>query len=87
MKCDGVILAVGVKPNTDLLKEAGINLEQDGSVIVDEYLRIKDSKAQNTVYAVGDIAKYPDLLTDGALVRIGASDTSPDARHDGGSIC
>jgi len=70
VKCDGVILAVGVKPNTDLLKEAGITLEQDGSVVVDEYLRIKDSKAQNTVYAIGDIAKYPDLLTDGALVRI-----------------
>ncbi|KAA1078184.1 hypothetical protein PGT21_030179 [Puccinia graminis f. sp. tritici] len=70
VKCDGVVLGVGVMPNTDLLKAAGIALEKDGSVVVDEYLRIKDSKARNTIYAIGDIAKYPDLLTDGALVRI-----------------
>ncbi|KNF03541.1 hypothetical protein PSTG_03069 [Puccinia striiformis f. sp. tritici PST-78] len=70
IKVDGVVLGVGVRPNTDLLKASGIALEKDGSVVVDEYLRIKDSKAHNDIYAIGDIAKYPDLLTDGALVRI-----------------
>ncbi|PLW49317.1 hypothetical protein PCASD_02642 [Puccinia coronata f. sp. avenae] len=70
VECDGVVLGVGVMPNTDLLKDAGIALEKDGSVVVDEFLRVKDSKAQKAVYAIGDIAKYPDLLTDGALVRI-----------------
>lgn len=68
--CDGVVLGVGVRPNTDLLKEAGIDLEKDGSVVVDEYLRIKDSKTKNAIYAIGDIAKYPDLLTNGDLTRI-----------------
>ncbi|MBW0472609.1 hypothetical protein O181_012324 [Austropuccinia psidii MF-1] len=70
IKCDGVVLGVGARPNTELLKSAGIALENDGSVVVDEYLRIRDTAAQGLVYAIGDIAKYPDLLTNGDLTRI-----------------
>ncbi|CAH7687906.1 hypothetical protein PPACK8108_LOCUS22770 [Phakopsora pachyrhizi] len=70
LKCDGVVLGVGAKPNTDLLSSAGIKLEKDSSVAVDEYLRVKDAKAKNLVYAIGDIATFPDLLTDGSLTRI-----------------
>lgn len=71
VKCDCVVLGVGAKPNTDLLKSAGFELEKDGSVCVDEYMRIKNPKAEEKIYfAIGDIAKYPDLLTDGNLTRI-----------------
>ncbi|KAH9819136.1 hypothetical protein DFH28DRAFT_1053431 [Melampsora americana] len=70
LMCDCVVLGVGAQPNTELLRSAGFELEKDGSVCVDEHMRIKDSKAGNNIFAIGDIAKYPDLLTNGDLTRI-----------------
>lgn len=66
-----MVLGVGAKPNTDLFKSAGFELEEDGSIRVDEYMRVKDPKAKNVIFAIGDIAKYPDLLTNGDFTRIG----------------
>lgn len=71
LMCDCVVLGVGAQPNTELLRSAGLELEKDGSVCVDAHMRIKDSKAGNNIFAIGDIAKYPDLLTNGDLTRIG----------------
>lgn len=59
---DLVILGVGVKPATGILKESGIALERDGGVLVDENLRIK-GVAKGNVFAVGDIAVFPDHVT------------------------
>jgi len=52
---DFIVLGVGVAPDTEFLKEA-FSLEKDGGILVDEYLRVKDSQ---DVYAVGDIAQFP----------------------------
>lgn len=65
---DLVILGVGVRPATQVLKDSGLELEKDGSVVVDGGLRIK-AIAQGNVYAIGDIAKYPEKTT-GKLVRV-----------------
>ena len=65
--CDVVVLGVGVKPATALLKESGVELERDSSVVVDAHLRIKS--VNNNVFAIGDIAKFPDGLT-GELTRV-----------------
>lgn len=53
---DLVVVGVGVKPATDFL--AGVNRDQDGGVMVDEYLR-----AAPDLYAAGDIAWFPSALT------------------------
>jgi len=50
--CDFVIVGIGVKPGSELIK--GLNLEKDGSVKVNEYLQ-----AAEDVYAAGDIASFP----------------------------
>ncbi|CED83795.1 flavo protein [Phaffia rhodozyma] len=55
-EADLVVLGVGAKPNTSLLKDAGIEIEKDNSVKVDGFLRVQGLK---NVYAVGDIATYP----------------------------
>jgi NADPH-dependent 2,4-dienoyl-CoA reductase/sulfur reductase-like enzyme len=49
-------MGVGVQLNTELAGEAGLQLDEQGAVIVDEQLRTSD---QN-IYAAGDIAAWPD---------------------------
>lgn len=52
-----VILGIGVKPATKFIKD--IELNADGSIKVDKYLRVTED-----VYAAGDIASYYDSRTD-----------------------
>lgn len=67
---DLVILGTGVKPITDYAANIpGIQLhEKDKSIFVDEQLRLKGISKKN-VYAVGDIARFPDIKT-GEIMRI-----------------
>lgn len=56
---DAVVLAIGVKPNTELVKNIGINLGVKGAIAVNEYMEtsIED------IYAAGDVAeKYHRIL-------------------------
>ena len=53
---DLVVVGVGVKPATDFLQ--GVELSNDGGVVVDEHLRAADG-----LYAAGDIARFPSSLT------------------------
>lgn len=62
LPADLVIAGVGVKPATEMLR--GVPLNPDGSVTVDERLRVADG-----LYAAGDIARFPDWRT-GELIRI-----------------
>jgi NADPH-dependent 2,4-dienoyl-CoA reductase/sulfur reductase-like enzyme/nitrite reductase/ring-hydroxylating ferredoxin subunit len=63
LEADLVVLGVGIKPATDILKGVSRN-EKDNSVVVDEYLQAADG-----LYAAGDIACYPDWRT-GEAIRI-----------------
>ncbi|KAF8920202.1 hypothetical protein CPB85DRAFT_1273867 [Mucidula mucida] len=66
---DFVIMGVGVAPATELLKDH-VELEKDGGVKVDEYMRVLN--VPNTVkglYAIGDIA-VPPLFTGQGYARI-----------------
>jgi apoptosis-inducing factor 3 len=56
IETDLVVAGIGVLPATEFL--AGINLHKDGGVIVDKYLCAADG-----LYAAGDIASFPSLLT------------------------
>ncbi|GAA5859333.1 hypothetical protein JCM1840_004566 [Sporobolomyces johnsonii] len=60
LPADVVILGVGVKPATQLLKDAGLELEKNGTVKTDEVLRILQlkGKAKGNVFALGDIATH-----------------------------
>jgi NADPH-dependent 2,4-dienoyl-CoA reductase/sulfur reductase-like enzyme/nitrite reductase/ring-hydroxylating ferredoxin subunit len=59
---DIVVLGVGVKPRGGLAAAAG--LEIDNGVVVDDRLR-----AAEGVYAIGDIARYPDPIS-GKAIRV-----------------
>lgn len=62
LEADLVVVGVGVRPVTNMLK--GVTLHTDGGVFVDEHLRAADA-----VYAAGDIAYFPSPL-DGKRQRI-----------------
>lgn len=56
---DMVLLSIGVRPATELAKQAGLKLGETGGIWVDEHLEtsVKD------IYAVGDAIEYPHPLT------------------------
>ena len=56
---DMVVMAVGVKPDTGLAKDAGLKLNERGAIVVDEHLRTSDPN----IYAVGDAVEVRDALT------------------------
>lgn len=53
-----IIMGTGVGPATSFLKDSGFELEKDGGITVDEYMKVKQVSKGN-VYAIGDIAHYP----------------------------
>lgn len=55
---DMVIMAIGVKPETKLAREAGLKIGERGGIKVDEYLRTSDP----SIYAVGDAIEVIDFV-------------------------
>ena len=53
------LLSLGVRPNTILAKEAGLNIGTTGGIDVNEYLQTSDAD----IYAGGDCAETVNLIT------------------------
>jgi len=56
---DIVILAIGVKPDTRFVKEAGIAVNERGAIVVDNHMR---TSAEN-IYAAGDAIEVTDFVS------------------------
>jgi len=56
-----VILAIGVKPNSDLARSAGLAMNARGGIVVDKALRTSDPD----IYAVGDVIEVEDFINKG----------------------
>ena len=56
---DAVLISVGVAPNTEVAKAAGLATDEAGHLIVDSFMRTSDPD----IYAVGDIALKRDFFT------------------------
>lgn len=59
LEADLVILSIGVRPDSILAKEAGLEIGQTRGIKVDKYLRTNDPD----IYAVGDAIEYPSPIT------------------------
>jgi len=59
LETDMVILSIGVRPESKLAEEAGLELGIRGSIKVDEYLRTSDPD----IYAVGDAVEVKNYVT------------------------
>lgn len=58
--CDFCILAIGVRPEVDLAKDAGLDIGERGGIKVDDYMRTNDPD----IYAVGDAVEVTDFISD-----------------------
>ena len=56
-----VVLSIGVRPNSELARDAGLALGARGGVVTDEHMRTDDPD----IYAVGDIAEVGELVFGG----------------------
>ncbi len=73
---DAVILAVGYRPNTSLAKDAGLSLNSQGAIVVDNY---KQTSVQD-IYAVGDCSQTLGFLTGRVDCVMLASTATSEAR-------
>ncbi|WP_187373200.1 CoA-disulfide reductase [Bacillus rubiinfantis] len=58
IETDMTILAIGVRPENELAKTAGLELGERGGIIVNEYLQTSDEN----IYAVGDAIEVVDYI-------------------------
>lgn len=56
---DLVILSIGVKPETRLARESGLEIADSGGIKVNEYLQSSDPD----IYALGDAIAFPNPIT------------------------
>jgi len=59
LSCDLAVMAIGVRPNSKLAKEAGLDIGAIGGVLVDDYMQTSDAD----IYAVGDCVEVKNIIT------------------------
>ncbi len=58
VKADLVILSIGVRPNGELARQAGLAVNKRGGIVVDREMRTEDPD----IFAVGDAVEVKDLV-------------------------
>ena len=76
---DLVILGLGVRPNGILAKEAGLDVNAKGAIIVDQYTRTSDPD----IFAVGDCAEKKCFFTNKDVPVLLASTAAMEAKIAG----
>ncbi|MBE6088737.1 MAG: CoA-disulfide reductase [Clostridium beijerinckii] len=55
---DMIILSIGVKPETTIAREANLNLNERGAIVVDKFMKTSDP----SIYALGDAVEVMDFV-------------------------
>ncbi|MCG4586396.1 FAD-dependent oxidoreductase, partial [Anaerosalibacter bizertensis] len=58
IETDLVILSIGIRPNGELAKDAGLEVNQRGGIVVDKNLRTSDKN----IFAIGDAIEVIDFV-------------------------
>ncbi len=61
LEADLVILSIGIKANSQLAKDCGLELNAKGGILVNEYLKTSDPN----IYAVGDVIEVEEFIFKG----------------------
>ena len=56
---DLVIMAVGIRPETNLAKETGLEIGETGGIKVNAYYQTSDP----SIYAIGDVAEVFNMIS------------------------
>jgi NADPH-dependent 2,4-dienoyl-CoA reductase/sulfur reductase-like enzyme/peroxiredoxin family protein/rhodanese-related sulfurtransferase/TusA-related sulfurtransferase len=59
LESDLVILSIGIRPESQIIREAGLEIGKRGGILVNEYLQTADPN----IYAVGDAIEFPNPIT------------------------
>jgi NADPH-dependent 2,4-dienoyl-CoA reductase/sulfur reductase-like enzyme/rhodanese-related sulfurtransferase len=59
LPCSLVVVAVGVRPNSALAKEAGLEIGSTGGIVVDHYMGTSDPN----IFAAGDCVEIEQIIT------------------------
>jgi CoA-disulfide reductase len=59
IEADMLIMAIGVRPETSIAKDAGLEINKRGSIVVDDNMLTSDPN----IYAVGDAVEITDFVT------------------------
>jgi len=83
LHCDFAILAVGVRPEVDLARDAGLQIGARGGITVNEYLQTSDPD----IYAIGDAVEVQDFVLGGATLVPLAGPANRQGRMVADNIC
>ena len=59
IETDMVVLSIGVRPDSKLAKDCGLELGQTGGIVVNKYLQTSDPD----IYALGDAIEFENPVT------------------------
>jgi len=59
LECGVAIMAIGVRPNSDLAREAGLTIGKFGGITVNHHMQTSDPD----IYAAGDCVEIPNRIT------------------------
>ena len=57
-KAELVVLSIGIRPNGQLAKDCGLEMNARGGIIIDDHMRTSDP----SIYAVGDVTEVVDYV-------------------------
>ena len=83
LKTDMVILAIGVKPESTLARDAGLDVNSRGGIVVDKHMRSSDPD----VFAVGDAVEVRDFVTGQAAMVPLAGPANKQGRIAADNVC
>jgi len=83
LEADVVILAIGVKPESRLAKDAGLDTNPQGGILTDKFMRTSDPD----IYAVGDAVEVTDFVTGQPAMVPLAGPANKQARIAADNIC
>ena len=83
IETDMVILAIGVKPESRLATDAGLNVNSSGGIVVDKNMRTSDPD----IFAVGDAVEIHDFVTGQASMIPLAGPANKQGRIAADNIC
>jgi NADPH-dependent 2,4-dienoyl-CoA reductase/sulfur reductase-like enzyme/rhodanese-related sulfurtransferase len=81
--CDLVVLAVGVRPEVTLAREAGLEIGTTGGIKVNDYLQASDPD----IYAIGDAIEVKDFVLGTACLIPLAGPANKQGRIAADNIC
>lgn len=58
LNADLVIFSIGIRPNSELAKAAGLTTNEKGGIVVNDYLQTSDEN----IYALGDVIEVEDFV-------------------------